>query len=88
MFFRAAQDHNEVTGRDMTLSMPSSTLWEDLTVMTLHRSSCFAFACHSFGFDFACCELYCLKVVEHVLLLLVINYIVDLMMCVNYVGDV
>jgi hypothetical protein len=55
---------------------------------TQHRSSCFAFACRSFGFGFACRELYCLKVVELVLLLLVVNYVVDLMMCVNYIGVV
>jgi hypothetical protein len=56
--------------------------------MMHHRSSCFAFACRSFGFDFACRELYCLKVVELILLLIVVNYVVDLMMCVSYIGDV
>jgi hypothetical protein len=49
------------------------------------RSRYFAFACCSFGFGFACCELYCLKVVELVLHLLVINYVVNLMMCVIFV---
>jgi hypothetical protein len=35
-----------------------------------------------FGFGFACRELYCLKVVKLVFLLLVVNHVVDLMMCV------
>jgi hypothetical protein len=41
-----------------------------------------AFACSSFGFDFACRELYCFKVVKLVSLLPIINYVVDLIMCV------
>jgi hypothetical protein len=49
--------------------------------MMRHRSHCFAFACRSFGFGFTYCELYCLKVVKLVLDLFVINYDVDLMMC-------
>jgi hypothetical protein len=50
--------------------------------MTWRRSHCFSFDCHSFGFGFACRELYCLKVVEFVSLLLVVNYVVDFIMCV------
>jgi hypothetical protein len=37
MSFKAAQDHKAV-GRDMTLSMPSSTRREDPTATTRHRS--------------------------------------------------
>jgi hypothetical protein len=72
----------------MTLSTPSSTRWKDLAATTWHCSSCFAFACHNFGFRFTCRELYCLKVVELVFILLVVNFVVDLMMCVNYIGVV
>jgi hypothetical protein len=86
MSFRVAQDHNKAAGRDTTLSMPSSTRWEDPAAITRRRSSCFAFACCSFGFGFACRELYCLKIVKLVLLFLVIKYVVDLVMCVNYIG--
>jgi hypothetical protein len=86
MSFRVAQDHNKAAGRDTTLSTPSSTRWEELAATTHRHSSCFAFACHSFGFP--CRELYCLKVVELILLLLVVNYVVDLMMCVNYIGAI
>jgi hypothetical protein len=82
MSFTAAQDHNKAVGRDTTLSMPSSTRREDPAATMRRCSRCFAFACRSFGFDFACREVYCLKVVELVSLLLVINYVVDLMMCV------
>jgi hypothetical protein len=82
MSFMTAQDHNKAAGRDMTLSTPSSTRWEDLTAMTRRRSHCFAFACRCFGFGFASRELYCLKVVELVSLFLVVNYVVYLMMCV------
>jgi hypothetical protein len=80
MSFRAAQDHNKVVGRDNTLLTASSTRQEDPTATTWRRSSCFAFTCCSFSFGFACCELYCLKVVELVFLLLVVNYIVDLLL--------
>jgi hypothetical protein len=38
MSFRATQDYNKVAGRDTTLSMPSSTRWEDLAATTCHRS--------------------------------------------------
>jgi hypothetical protein len=86
MSFRAAQDHNKVADRDMTLLMPSSTQHEDLTATTWRHSSYFGFTCRSFGFGFACHELYCLKVVELILILLVVNYVVDLMMCMNYIG--
>jgi hypothetical protein len=55
--------------------------------MTQCRSNCFGFTCRSFSFGFACHELYCFKVVELVFLLLVVNYVVDLIMCVNYIGD-
>jgi hypothetical protein len=41
--------------------------------MTQHRS---------FGFGFDCRELYCLKVVELIFLFLIVNYVVDLIMCV------
>jgi hypothetical protein len=80
MSFRAAQDHNKVTGRDMTLSMASSTQREDSMVTMQHHISCFTFACHSFSFGFAYRELYCLKVVELVLFLLVVNYVMDLLL--------
>jgi hypothetical protein len=80
MSFTAAQDHNKAAGRDTTLSMASSTRWEDLAATTRCRSCCFAFAYHSFSFGFACRELYCLKVVELVLLLLIVNYVVDLLL--------
>jgi hypothetical protein len=50
--------------------------------MMRHRSSHFPFAYCSFSFGFACRELHCLKVLELVLVSLVVNYIVDLMMCV------
>jgi hypothetical protein len=82
MSFRAAQDHYKAPGRDTTLLTPSSTRWEDPAATTRCRSRCFAFACRSFGFAFACRELYYLKVVYLVSLLLVVNYVVDLMMCV------
>jgi hypothetical protein len=86
MSFRVAQDHNKAAGRDTTFLTPlqpdGRILWQQC-----HRS-CFAFACHSFSFGFSCRELYCLKVVELVFLLLVINYVVDLIMCVNYIGVV
>jgi hypothetical protein len=82
MSFRAAQDHNKAVGRDTTLSVPSSTRWEDLAAMMQCRSRCFALACCSFAFGFTCHDIYYLKVVELVLLLLVVNYVVDLMMCV------
>jgi hypothetical protein len=88
MSFKVAQDHNKAAGRDTTLLTPSSTRWEDLTTTTWRRSSYFAFICRSFDFGFAYRELYCLKVVELVLFLLVVNYVVDLMMCVNYIGAV
>jgi hypothetical protein len=82
MSFRAAQDHNKAAGKDMTLSTTSLTRREDPAATTRRRSRCFAFACHNFGFGFACLELYCFKVVELVSLLFVVNYVVDLMMCV------
>jgi hypothetical protein len=50
--------------------------------MTWRRSSCFAFDCPTFSFGFPSHELHCLKVVEHVLVSLVVNYLVDLMVCV------
>jgi hypothetical protein len=50
--------------------------------MTRCHSSHFAFACRSFYFGFTYRELHCLKVVELVLVSLVVNYILDLMMCV------
>jgi hypothetical protein len=77
MSFRAAQDHNKAMSRGTTLSTPSSTRREDLVATTRRCSSCRT--------CFACRELYCLNVFELVLLLLVVNYVVDLMMCVNYI---
>jgi hypothetical protein len=77
-----------VVDMDTTLSTPSSTRLEDSAATTRCRSSYFPFSCRSFGFGFACRELHCLKVVKLVLLLLVINYVVDLMMCMNYIGVV
>jgi hypothetical protein len=91
MSFRVAQDHNKMTGRDTTSSMTSSTRREDRVEMTLHHSSCFAFAYRSFNFGFPSRELHYLKVVELVSVSLVVNYLVDLMMCViiccvNYIA--
>jgi hypothetical protein len=48
----------------------------------------FCFPCCSIGFGFACRELCCIKVVELVFLLLVVNDVVDMLMCVNYIGVV
>jgi hypothetical protein len=56
--------------------------------MTQCYSSCFSSACRSFDFGFTCRELYCLKVVELVLPLLVVNYVVNLMMRVNCIDVV
>jgi hypothetical protein len=80
MSFRVAQDHNKAAGQDTTSSTASSTQREDPAATTRHCSSCRT--------CFACFELYCLKVVEFVLLLFVVNYVVDLMTCVNYIGVV
>jgi hypothetical protein len=88
MSFKAAQDHNKAVGRDTTLSTPSSTRREDSAATTRRHSSCFGFAYCSFSFGFSCHELYCIKVVELVFVLLVLNYVVDLMMCVNHIGVV
>jgi hypothetical protein len=82
MSFRAAQDHNKAAGRDTTSSTTSSTQQEDPVATMRHRSSCFAFACHSFSFSFSSHELHCLKVDKLVLISLVVNYLVELMMCV------
>jgi hypothetical protein len=86
MSFRAALNHSKAVSRDTTLSTLSSTRREDPVATTRRHSSYFTFAYHSFGFGFACRELYYVKVVE--LVLLVINYVVDLIMCVNYIGVV
>jgi hypothetical protein len=88
MSFRVAQDHNNAAGRDTTLLTASSTRRDYPAATTQCHSSCFGFACPSFSFYFACHELYCIKVVELVFLLLVINNVVDFMMCVNYIGVV
>jgi hypothetical protein len=90
MSFRAAQDHNKVAGRDTTSSMASSTRQEDPAATTWHRSSCFDFACRSFSFGFPSHELHCLKVVELVSVSLVINYLVDLIMCliISYLNNI
>jgi hypothetical protein len=61
MSFKAAQDHNKATGRDMTLLMPSSTQREDLAKMMWRHSFSFVFTCRSFSFGFAYRELYCLE---------------------------
>jgi hypothetical protein len=82
MSFRAAQDHTKAAGRDTTSSTTSSNRQKDPTTMTRHYSSCFTFAYRSFSFGFPSCELHCLKVVKLVAVLLVVNYLVDLMMCV------
>jgi hypothetical protein len=76
MTFRAAQDHNKATGRDMTFSTASSTQWEDPVAMTWRRS------CSLLSLAVVLVSLVMnYIVVKVVLLLLVINYIVDLMMC-------
>jgi hypothetical protein len=80
MSLRAAQNHKKVAGQDTTSLMTSSTQRDDPTATMWCRSSCRT--------CFAYRELYCLKVVEHVLLLIVVNYVMNLMMCVNYIGDV
>jgi hypothetical protein len=79
MSFRVAQDHNKAASRDTTLSMPSLTRQEDSTATTRRRScSLLSLAVVSVFVSFVMNYI----VVELVLLLLVINYIVDLMMCV------
>jgi hypothetical protein len=89
MSFRAAQDHKKAVSRVTTLSTPSSSRREDPMATTRNHSSCFAFACCSFSFGFAYRELYCLKVVELILLLLVVNYICcGFAAIVNYIGVV
>jgi hypothetical protein len=82
MSFRMAQDHNKAAGRDTNSSTASSTRWEVPVATMWHHSSCFAFTCHSFCFGFPSHELHCLKVVEVVSVLLVINYLVYFIMCV------
>jgi hypothetical protein len=81
MSFRVAQDHNKAVSRDTTSSTATSTQQEDPVATTRRHSSCFAFSCHSLSFGFPSRELHC-QVVELVSVLLVINYLVDLMMCV------
>jgi hypothetical protein len=79
MSFRVARDHNKEADRDTTLSMTSSTRWEDLAATT---------RCHSRSLLSLAIVLVFVSlvmnyiVVELVLLLLVINYIVDLMIYV------
>jgi hypothetical protein len=76
MSFRAAQDHKAVSS-DMTLSMPSSTQWEDPAATT---------QCHSHSLlELAVVSVMVLLVMNYIvveLVLLVVNYIVDFMICV------
>jgi hypothetical protein len=81
MSFRAAHDHNKAASKDMTSLMPSSTRREDPAATMRRCSFSFAFAYHSFSFAFACHELYCLELSNLFCFQCVINYIVDLLMC-------
>jgi hypothetical protein len=77
MSFRAAQDHNKVMGRYTTSLTVSSTRREDLEATTwLHSRSLLLFAIVSVLIS---------RVMNYIvieLVLLVVNYIVDLMICV------
>jgi hypothetical protein len=79
MSFRAAQDHNKATARDTTPLTASSFRQEDPAAMTRHHSSCFPFTCRSFILVNLVMNYIAVKLV---LLLLVVNYIVNLMICV------
>jgi hypothetical protein len=75
MSFRAPQDDKEV-GRDMTLSTPSSTRWEDPVAMMQH--------CSRYLLSLVVVSVLVLLVMNYIvveLLLLVVNYIMDLMIC-------
>jgi hypothetical protein len=79
MSFRMAQDHNKAAGRDWTLSMPSSTRWEDpMATMRRRSHSLLSLAVVSILVSLVINYI----VVKLVLLLLVVNYIVDLIICV------
>jgi hypothetical protein len=79
MSFRAAQDHNMAAGRDTTLLTPSSNRREDPVATTRHCShSLLSLAVVSVSISFVMNYI----VDELVLFLLVVNYIVDLIMCV------
>jgi hypothetical protein len=74
--FRVAQDHNMAADRDTTLLTPTSTRLEDPAATTRRCShSLLSLAVVSVLISL-------IMNVELVLLLLVINYIVNLMMCV------
>jgi hypothetical protein len=76
MSFRATQDH-KASGRDMTLSTPSSTRRED-SVATTRRH------CRSL-LSLAIVSVFVSLVMNYIvvkLVLLVVNYIMDLMICV------
>jgi hypothetical protein len=77
-----AQDHNMTVGRDITLSTPSLTRREDLAAMMRHRSrSLLSLTVVSGSISLVINYI----IIELVLLLLIVNYIVDLMMCVIFV---
>jgi hypothetical protein len=78
MSFRVAQDH-KATGRDMTLLTPSWTRREDSAAMTRHCS-------HSL-LSLSIVSVFVLLVMNYIfvkLVWLIVNYIVDLMICVWY----
>jgi hypothetical protein len=79
MSFRVTQDHNKVVGMFTTLLMPSSTRREDSAIMT-QRHSCSLLSLPVVSVLVSIVMNYI--VVELVFLLLVVNYIVDLMICV------
>jgi hypothetical protein len=76
MSFRVAQDH-KAAGRDTTFSTPSSTRWVDPAVTT-RRHSCSLLSLVVVSIFISLVMKYI--VVE--LVLLVVNYIVDLIICV------
>jgi hypothetical protein len=76
MSFREAQDQ-KAAGRYTTLSTPSSTRWEDLAATTRRRS-------HSL-LSLTVVLVFVSLVMNYIvveLVLFVVNYIVDLMICV------
>jgi hypothetical protein len=66
---------------------PTNIRGIDSSVMWHHQRIYGVQVCH-YGPTYIHRELYFLKVVKLVFILLVVNYVVDLMMCVNYIGVV